>query len=475
MGHLLLEDQMVELKNLIVEHLTIFRFLLLLCSCCYAVLIYYWMRPNRDQLQAAAMAITVQFWIGLLLDGLLVDFGFWKYRAMGFTTWEVPIDLHLDWSILWGTGICWLFDKWPGRDATWRQFFIYIAFWTLLTLAFDMMMADWMVFLDKYSLHWWWVDISLLMVIQGVTVWFYCSLGDGLNFLPKIPPYIRSIVYLSFFIWVFFIYIPEQINVLVRYFGIVATTYHFTEMAYIVLFVSIVIGGHATYEFACKGEGTPIPLDGPKFLVTSGPYLFMANPMQLSGILLTTAILLFNFNWINLIYLIDVVLVVWLIFEHLESIQLKKAYGSYFSQYLNSVPLWKINLIPQKLHENFRPTLFIDTECRICVQLSRQLEKIDLSKNIKMRSLSNISRKEHGHLKALADSNTTIIFAEPRVRKNGPIEFYYSQKGRAVLRIFGYLPMPFCLIAFYEGIPTVPLFTDFLYTLFAKNRKCPGK
>jgi len=35
-------------------------------------------------------------------------------------------------------------------------------------------------------------------------------------------------------------------------------------------------------EFVERGEGTPIPYDAPKRLVTSGMYRYVANPMQLS-------------------------------------------------------------------------------------------------------------------------------------------------------------------------------------------------
>jgi protein-S-isoprenylcysteine O-methyltransferase Ste14 len=40
------------------------------------------------------------------------------------------------------------------------------------------------------------------------------------------------------------------------------------------------VGVAATAEFARAGDGTPIPLDPPKRVVVSGPYAFIANPMQ---------------------------------------------------------------------------------------------------------------------------------------------------------------------------------------------------
>jgi hypothetical protein len=42
----------------------------------------------------------------------------------------------------------------------------------------------------------------------------------------------------------------------------------------------------AMRDFAIVGDGTPLPLDPPQRLVVSGPYAFVANPMQLGAALI---------------------------------------------------------------------------------------------------------------------------------------------------------------------------------------------
>jgi len=42
----------------------------------------------------------------------------------------------------------------------------------------------------------------------------------------------------------------------------------------------------AVREFATRGDGTPFPWDPPSRLVTTGPYAYLANPMQVSTVLL---------------------------------------------------------------------------------------------------------------------------------------------------------------------------------------------
>ena len=336
------------------------------------------------------------------------------------------------------------------------------------------MMADWMIFLESFSAYWWVADLLILFFIQSLTVWFYKSIANyNLSFLPPIAPYMRSLLYLSLFIALFFIYIPQQIFILMDYFQMPIQAHSFPDIAYVLCFISVALGGWATYEFARAGRGTPVPLDDPQFLITSGPYLFMSNPMQMSGILLTLAVLCWNVHWIYFIYLIDVALVVWLIFERMESLQLSQAYGKYFQDYQKSVGLWKIHFFPQKLPQTFRPILFIDQQCSICVQIVEWIKKWDFADNLSIQSLQSLIEKpsQHTSLKPLAQSKTTMILAQPRVNKEGSITFLYSQKGRATLRLFGYMPMPICFIAALEGLPLIPQISDGLYILYTKIRK----
>lgn len=47
-----------------------------------------------------------------------------------------------------------------------------------------------------------------------------------------------------------------------------------------VLAVPAIVAVTAVIEFAVRGGGTPVPYDPPRRLVTSGPYAYVANPMQ---------------------------------------------------------------------------------------------------------------------------------------------------------------------------------------------------
>ena len=53
-----------------------------------------------------------------------------------------------------------------------------------------------------------------------------------------------------------------------------------------VVAIPALLGISAVQEFVERGHGTPLPFDAPRRLVTTGPYAYVANPMQLSAALL---------------------------------------------------------------------------------------------------------------------------------------------------------------------------------------------
>jgi protein-S-isoprenylcysteine O-methyltransferase Ste14 len=58
------------------------------------------------------------------------------------------------------------------------------------------------------------------------------------------------------------------------------------DLAILLLAPPVILGLAAVQAFAEQGRGTAIPFDPPKHLVVSGPYAYLANPMQVSTILI---------------------------------------------------------------------------------------------------------------------------------------------------------------------------------------------
>lgn len=96
----------------------------------------------------------------------------------------------------------------------------------------------------------------------------------------------------------------------------------------------------SVWSFASRGKGTPLPIDAPKRLVLTGPYLHIRNPMYVAvmsallGWLVayrTPALLLYAFG----AGAAFAGFVIWY-----EEPHLKRTFGGEYDRYRNTVPRW---------------------------------------------------------------------------------------------------------------------------------------
>src|SRR5207244_3545052 len=88
------------------------------------------------------------------------------------------------------------------------------------------------------------------------------------------------------------------------------------------------LGAWATLAFTDAGLGTPLPLDPPLHLVTTGPYAFARNPMQISGLMAAVLLCLYHPTIYMLCYGIDMALASLVLFHLYERGELERRYGS---------------------------------------------------------------------------------------------------------------------------------------------------
>lgn len=104
--------------------------------------------------------------------------------------------------------------------------------------------------------------------------------------------------------------------------------------------LAAVLGLSAVQEFSCRGRGTPCPFDPPQRLVVSGPYVYVANPMQVCKVL---CLFFWGFflgsSWVVLgsfVYLIFTAF--WT--APREDRNLERRFGEPFRSYRTSVGRW---------------------------------------------------------------------------------------------------------------------------------------
>ncbi|MFF5212051.1 methyltransferase family protein [Streptosporangium sp. NPDC000396] len=237
-------------------------------------------RPSERDIAAAILATGWNLLALIAVNTLALSAGWWEFHAEGAVVYGMPVDLLLGWALLWGAlpVLATRPRRTSGRDGTGPGGEGEAAggAWTVplpLTAAvpawFDLALmprgepvvvlgGDWLVgesvaivtcLVPGLFLARWTVAGTCLRVRAG----FQIVLAGGLGL--ALPVLLTGV-------W------RQPVWVL----GLLAQ----------VLAVPMIFGVTAVREFATVGGGTPLPYDPPRRLVTTGPYAYVRNPMQVS-------------------------------------------------------------------------------------------------------------------------------------------------------------------------------------------------
>jgi protein-S-isoprenylcysteine O-methyltransferase Ste14 len=145
------------------------------------------------------------------------------------------------------------------------------------------------------------------------------------------------------------------------------STWRLTLAAQLLLLVAV-LGMRAVMEFVQRGKGTPLPYDSPSQLVSSGPYSYVRNPMQLSMVLVfvVAAITLWN-AWLLGAAAVAAVYGLGLAEWH-ENLELEERFGESWVSYRARVRPWFPTLRPNVSGE---ATLLVAFSCETCSSVGR--------------------------------------------------------------------------------------------------------
>jgi len=140
-----------------------------------------------------------------------------------------------------------------------------------------------------------------------------------------------------------------------------------------VILLVAVFGVSAVQEFVQRGEGTPIPYDPPKRLVTSGVYRYCANPMQLSCavVMLLWAAMLRNW-WMAGAAVMAAVYsagIAW--WDETQDLAVRE--GEAWRAYRAEVKAWRLRWRPYHAGEPAR--LYVANTCGVCREVRKFLER----------------------------------------------------------------------------------------------------
>lgn len=127
-------------------------------------------------------------------------------------------------------------------------------------------------------------------------------------------------------------------------------------------------------ELARRGGGTPFPYDPPARLVTTGPYAYVANPMQLSVTLVLLAVGAVLASWeVVLMAVVAGAFAAGIAGWH-ESVELEQRHGDAWRLYRAHVQVWRPRRRPW-MEDGATAVLYVAPGCDPCQGLGRWLEQ----------------------------------------------------------------------------------------------------
>jgi protein-S-isoprenylcysteine O-methyltransferase Ste14 len=223
-------------------------------------------RPNERLAGATFLASAWVFTSLLAVNLVAVEVGWWRFEAEGGVFAGLPVDLWLGWTLLWGAAPILALRSVPlwllVAGAVWLDLALMPASAPVVRLEPSWLVGEAVAvafcFVPAQLLGRWTVERRFLAV--------RCS--------------IQAVLFASLSLWI----IPfAALAYTGGTFGVLLDrpTWLLSLVAQ-GLAIPGAMGAAAVLELYRHGHGTPFPWDPPSRLVMTGPYAYVANPMQLA-------------------------------------------------------------------------------------------------------------------------------------------------------------------------------------------------
>ncbi len=344
---------------IIVDRHLVVRAASLYITAILTLVVWLWKRPAKGQMTGAFLAFVWNIPAVLLLNIAALRFGWWAFDARGGILSSIPVDLYLEWAWLWGALPALAFPSLP------------LSILTLISLSFDLLLMP-----------------LGAPVIQVARSWLFGeAIGIGVGLIPAQllarwtarSEHLRERVVLqvcAFSGLILFVLPAIVISQSASSWRFPLALPMWQLSLYIqILMVPAVLGLTAVQEFAIRGYGTPVPFDPPNRLVKTGIYAFVANPMQLSAVLLLLGIGMMLRNvWVAaagvMAHLYSAGLAGWD-----EDEDLRVRFGAAWIMYRRSVPRWFPRIRPWRSPEDPPALLFVAATCDMCSEVGQWFER----------------------------------------------------------------------------------------------------
>ena len=160
---------------------------------------------------------------------------------------------------------------------------------------------------------------------------------------------LRSLIYVSFLSIFFYVLLPTVIlNITNGWSAPPLFQLNDWRILTASILPPIMLGAWATLKFTDEGHGTPFPLDPPQKLITSGPFAFVRNPMQITGISLGVVRAMIHPTLTMWLYVVGLGMLAVFVFRPYEYIQMLRLFGEEYREYHQNVPNWAPRFRPYR-------------------------------------------------------------------------------------------------------------------------------
>ncbi|HLX61887.1 MAG TPA: isoprenylcysteine carboxylmethyltransferase family protein [Planctomycetota bacterium] len=281
---------------------------------------------------AAIIAGMVRLLFSLCADLALVHAGVYRYALDTMLYQGVPVDVHITYGCLLGTALC----------LIWEQAGSLRLILLTLLIAGAIMWNRWLVnsagIITPLAPEWQRWDIPVQCALPVITVIFYKLVDENRALM------LRSVVYAFGYFAVFYFLIPSMILSSTTLGEVIFPAAQW-RTAVVAICVLSVPGAWAAGQFAVSGRGTPLPLDPTHKLIVTGPYAFVRNPMQISG-LGVAIVWAVTTSAIGLWIYVAVLFIAMQFTKVHEEDNLHRRFGDRYKKYCRNVWLWIPRLWP---------------------------------------------------------------------------------------------------------------------------------
>jgi protein-S-isoprenylcysteine O-methyltransferase Ste14 len=303
-----------------------------------------------------------------ILNAIIPHFGGWNFNAHGGLFYSAPVDMLLGWAVLWGVlPLLALPEQSSLFGGFFNKLYFTIPLTALLLFVIDLIAMPFLY--PVVALHETWIvfDVGLLIIVL-VPALLIASWTRQKSHLAA-----RTIMQVILFSLIFLVLIPAIIleQTSPAGFRLPSLLYWQNQFAIQMIIIFAVIGISAVQEFKERGGGTPFPWDPPERLVTTGLYAYVANPMQISMVLIYPVLgFLLNNTWVVLAGIMAIIFYSGIAHWHQDH-HLSKTFGDSWRLYRKNVRPWFPRWRPWMEPAKESAVVYFDTEgCGFCRDLA---------------------------------------------------------------------------------------------------------